>query len=274
MINYIISSIKRKLARRITKKYSTRVDTFNLTEYKDVKFVNWENPLVEPVTLSQNTLDFFKQYIKEGDVVVDIGANIGHMSTVMSLIAGKSGVTLSFDPNPFVFEILVENSKLNLDKTNIHPYNFAISDTEDEFYYNSSEASFNNGGISKDKISVHGKFSLEKKVKSVRLEDFIINNFPNDIHKLSFIKIDTEGYDIEILKSIADLLKKYKPTVITECFGKNNENKRFTQFDILTTLGYTLYYFSDFSIETELIPINKREDMLKWKHFDILAISK
>jgi len=64
----------------------------------------------------------------------------------------------------------------------------------------------------------------------------------------------------------------YQPVVITECFGKNTKEEKFEQFEILDALGYSLYYFADFNIHAEVIPITCKEDMLKWKHFDLYAI--
>ena len=272
MIRYFIDSLKRKIARRITKKYPTRIDSYNIDGYGVVQFVNWENPLVEPKEISLNHIHFFKKFINEGDLVIDIGAYIGHMTTEMSLAAGKKGITLAFDPNPFVFEILIENSKLNRDLTNIHAFNYAISEQEEEFYYNSSEASFNNGGISKEKNSRHGKFALQTKIKGVRLEEFLLKSYSDSISGLRLIKIDTEGYDREIIKSISGLLNKYKPVVITECFGKSTTIERYEHFDLLKSKGYSLYYISDFDVNAKIIPIVKKEDMLLWKHFDLYAI--
>lgn len=192
----------------------------------------------------------------------------------MSLVAGKEGITLGFDPNPFVYEILEQNSKLNSELTNIHLYKNAITDHDGEFYYNSSEASFNNGGISKDKVNRHGKHALEEKIEGINLANFLTKNYSDSIDKLSLIKIDTEGYDKEIIKSIYDLLVKYKPTVITECLGKNSLEAKYEQFELLHSLGYSLYYFSDFDINAEVLPIKKKEDMANWGHFDLYAIAE
>jgi len=74
MIHYFIASLKRKIARRITKKYPTRIDSYHVDGHGVVQFVNWENPLVEPKEISLNHIHFFKKFIKEGDLVIDIGA--------------------------------------------------------------------------------------------------------------------------------------------------------------------------------------------------------
>lgn len=272
MFNYLINSIKRKNARRVTKNYPTRVDTFEIDGIGMVKFANWENPLVENKTISKDNIDFFRKFLSEGDLAIDIGTNIGHMTLPMSLVTGLSGLIIGFDPNPYVFDILSENIKLNPDKTNIAAFNFAISDQDDEFYYHSSEASFNNGGISKEKKSKHGKFSLSTKIKGVNLEGFLEKNYPGFIDKLKLVKIDTEGYDKEIIKSISNLLSRFKPYVITECFNDNTAEERFEQFNLLDQLGYSLYYFADFDVTSEVVQIMTKKDMLKWKHFDLYAI--
>jgi Met-10+ like-protein len=142
MINYLINSIKRKIARRVTKKYPSKIGNYAINGYGNVQFANWENPLVKAKAISANSVQFFKKFLNEGDLAIDIGANIGHMTIPIALAAGKTGTTLAFDSNPFVFEILLENTKLNPESTNIHPFNYAITDHEEEFYYNSSEASF------------------------------------------------------------------------------------------------------------------------------------
>ena len=272
MIKYLINSFKRKLARRVTKKYPTQIDTFDINGFGKIKFANWNNPLVKPKVFSSNQIDFFGKFLKEGDLAIDIGANIGHMTIPIAIAVGKKGMVLGFDPNPYVFEILLENSKLNPDVTNINAFNYAISDNDDEFYYNSSEASFNNGGISKEKQNRHGKFSLSSKVKGVNLENFLEENYHDIILNLKLIKIDTEGYDKEIIKSISGLLNKYKPVIITECFGKTDTAARTEHFELLKSKGYSLYYFSDFNINPTITPIENKEDMQNWKHFDFYGI--
>lgn len=272
MISYFIKSFKRKIARRFTKRYPTTVNSYEIENYGTVKFTRWENPLFLNRKIESAGVKFFSRFLKEGDTAIDIGANIGHESLQLGLVTGKSGITLSFDPNPYVYEILVKNSQLNADKTNINTFNCAITDKEEEFYYYSSEASFSNGGISRDKSSKHGKYTFKDRIKGIVLKSFLEKNFPDRIDKLKLIKIDTEGYDKEIIKSISSLLDKYKPVVITECFFRNNNEERFEHFHLLKDKGYSLYYFSDFEANAEIIPILIETDMLKWKHFDLYAI--
>jgi FkbM family methyltransferase len=272
MINYFIKSYKRKIARRITKKYPFRVDSFDIEGVGEIKFANWENPLIERKEISIDNIDFFRKFLSEGDFAIDIGSNIGLMTTEMAIVNGKKGLTLAFDPNPLVYEVLSENIKLNPEKTNMAAHNVAITDKEEEFYYNSSEASFGNGGLSLTNESKHGKYTLSTKVKGVVLEALLKKEYAYYIPKLKLIKIDTEGYDKEVIKSISNLLKQYKPALISEVYEHNKTEEKFEQFEVIKSLGYSVFYFSDFTSNAEVVEIKVKEDMLKWRHFDIYAI--
>ena len=266
MFSYFKKSFARKKARRVTQEYSPIIDTINLGKYGNIEFANWSNPLVSNFTIQEQTVAFFNQFIKPGDLAIDIGANIGDTTVPIAICTGVNGLTIGFDPNPYVFKILVQNSKLNKGKYRIDPHQFAISVSPDEFYYVSSEASFANGGISTTAESKkHGKFVHNKKVQGVNLKSFLEANYMDWVNKLSFIKIDTEGYDKEILKSISDLLQKYKPVVIAESFGKASDADKMEIFDVIVNNGYDIYYFEDFDINLKVEKFKSHFDMIRFR---------
>lgn len=271
MFDYFINSFKRKKARRYFQKYPSVVSTFHLKETGAVEFANWSNPLVSHKDITQEKVDFFKKFAPVGSLCIDIGANVGEHTVSMALAVGKSGTVVAFEPNPMVFEVLQTNAGLNPDKTNIQLFNCAISETDSEYYYNSSEASFSNGGISTEKTNAHGKFQLDQKIKGVNLDTFLHANFAADLSKLSLIKVDTEGYDKEILKSIAPIIEKYKPVIIAECFPKLNTAERVDLYNTIAKHGYDLYYFRDIDRLADTVKITAA-DMDNWKHFDIYAL--
>lgn len=273
MFDYFKKSYQRKLARRVTKEYPPIIEKVNLEKEGTIDFANWSNPLVAPFTLTQPGVDFFRKFIKEGDLAIDIGANIGDTTVPMALAAGKSGVALGFDPNPYVFKILEANAALNKDKTNIVPQPYAISKEEDEFYFISSEASFGNGGISSTQESIHGKFVHPQKIKGIDLTQFLKREYPDRLNKFSFVKIDTEGYDKEIIKSIRDLIQKYKPVIVAESFGASSDDAKMELFEVIHRDGYKIFYFEDFDINAKTIEINRKEEMPQWKEtINIYAI--
>lgn len=266
MFKYLKASFRRKIARRFTKEYPPVLETFHFNEYGTIQFANWSNPLVGKQQLSEPMVFFFKQFIKPGDLVIDIGANIGDTTVPMALCAGKEGLTLGFDPNPFVFKILQKNASLNKDKTNIVPVRCAVTDKEEEFYFISSEASFSNGGISPTKESNHGRFIYHEKIKGVPLKQFLEEQYKEKVAKLSFIKIDTEGYDKEIIKSISDLIQTYRPVVVAESFGKATPEHKRELYDVISKLGYDIFYFADFDTRAEVKQLKHRDDIVQYRH--------
>lgn len=276
MFSCFRASFKRKKARRITCEYPPRIDHFQLEGIGEVEFANWTNPLTPEIKLNDEMVGFFRKFISPGDLVIDIGANVGDTTVPMALCAGPSGLTLGFDPNPYVFKILQKNAELNPGKVRLIPVPYAISREDgEEYYFISSEASFGNGAISPSKESSHGKFVFPEKVRGVNLQKFLQREYPEWQEKLSFIKIDTEGYDKEILKSISDLIEARKPVIVAESFGKAAESAKMELYDVIAQHGYNISYFSDFISNAQEMPITKKEDMLKWdRTINICAIPR
>ena len=249
------------------------MESFKLANEGEVQFANWDNPLAPKLTITQADVDFFKQFIPKGSLVIDVGGNTGDTTVLMSLAAGKEGLVIGFDPNPYVFKILETNAKLNPEKTNIVVLPYAVTDKEGDFYYASSEASFANGGISNQPSTYHGAHKLETTIKGIVLEKYLEQNYPTWLPKISLIKVDVEGYDKEVIKSVHPVLEKYRPVVIAECFFKLTTAEREDLYDSLATKGYDLFYFEDFKAGTETAPLS-RNDMNSRKHFNLYALPK
>ncbi len=273
LVEYLKQKFSRRKARRVFEEYPTVINSFQLAQDGKVQFANWANPLMKPKSVTQSEVNFFKKFISPGSMAIDIGTNIGDTTVPMALAAGRDGVTLGFDPNPHVFKVLEANAALNKDKTNIIALPYAIVDEPGEFYYTSSEASFSNGGITKEPSKFHGKYSLSTKIKGIVLEEYLEAQLPHWLPKLSFIKIDAEGYDKEIIKSIHSLIEKYKPVVISECFTKMSKDERDDLFDSIAKKDYDLYFFEDFDENAAVIPLTKN-DMMRWKNFNFYAVPK
>jgi FkbM family methyltransferase len=271
MFEYLRKKLRKHTAKRIFKEYDHKIVEFNLPAYGIIKYAQWLNPLERPKTITESKINFFRKFVKPGDWAIDVGAHTGDTPIPIALAAGPTGNVLALEPNPYIFKILKINCDLNAGKINITPLNFAATATDGEFYYNSSEASFNNGGISQEATNRHGKYSLQTKVKGVNLENYLKKNHPQDLRKLSFVKIDTEGYDVEVLKSLVNIIREYKPAIVFECFGKLTREERENLYEWVAQLGYTLYYFQDFAVNTETKKLAKG-DMMNWKHFDIYAV--
>lgn len=165
-------------------------------------------------TTERGTLHVMKQYLKHKpeSVMFDVGANIGLMSLYASSIL-PSGMIYSFEPVPETFNKLVFNIELN-NKTNIQAFNFALGAKEEEknIYVNAAHL-----GMSTFVPSGQPETTAQI-VKLLTIDNFIKTRGL----KVDFIKIDVEGWEVEVLKGASDLLKKQDaPAIMLEyCKGR------------------------------------------------------
>ena len=147
----------------------------------------------------------FSELIPEDAIVLDIGAHVGGFSIMFGSCVPK-GKVLAFEPNPKTYEVLVQNSKNN-PSYNIIPYNHAATQETKPytFYYSDPEVYGNgmNGGNfdaidRKDEVKQFHSTPVE--VSGVNVYNFLLENYKDELDKIKFIKIDTEGYEYSILK--------------------------------------------------------------------------
>ena len=256
--------------KKVFKEYEFRTVDFNLADEGPIQYAQWLHPGEFGNEVTQENVNFFKQFIKKGDFVIDIGANEGDTTVPMALAAGVTGTTLGLEPNPHVFKVLKVNADLNKEKTNIIPLNFAATAEDGEFVFGSGDPSYGNGGIvgftHNEKRNTRYTFQVTGK----NLNRYLNRHHSELISKLTFIKIDTEGYDKEIIKTIPDLINKCRPHVVTECFGPSTKEEKLELFDLLTSLKYSLYRLDHFNMDVH--PLMTRADMVTKKTYNILGI--
>ena len=105
----------------------------------------------------------------------------------------------------------------------------------------------------------------------IYLLEYLNTHYKAYLPKLSFIKIDVEGHDIDVLRSIALLIDQYKPTLVAECFSEATMDERTALYNTVADHGYALYYFADFDENTDVIKLTAG-DMNRWKNFNFYAI--
>ncbi len=91
------------------------------------------------------------------------------------------------------------------------------------------------------------------------------SNFLDKLNDFSFTKIDTEGYDKEIIKSIHDLIEKYKPTIVAESFGDSTNEEKIELYDVIAQHGYEIFYFEDFDVTAEIIKLDNSHEITNCK---------
>lgn len=272
MLNYLRKKILAHRQKRVFREYGFNLLNLSFEEEGDVQYAQWQHPYIGQKIITQAEVNFFKQFVRKGHFAIDIGANSGDTTVPMALAVGAQGLVLALEPNPYVFKILEANARLNSDKCKIVALNCAATADEGQFTFGSGDASFGNGGIVGFTTNIAKNTRYTFSVKGRNLEKLLLENYQEWLPKLSLLKLDTEGYDKEILKSIPSLLSTYHPTIIAECFRQLNQKERQELYDVLADHGYDIFQLNIFD-STRPVKINRNE-MMKRKHFDILATYK
>ncbi len=147
------------------------------------------------------------RWVKHGDWVLDIGANVGTYTLRCSSLVGLKGRVFSFEPIQDTFELLTANASYARYK-NITLFNVAASDKVDlasmdvPAAKDTGMSDFYRAQITKD----GGKYSV------LTLNTDALK-FP---HRIKLVKMDAEGHELQILKGMRNLIKRDKPIFIIE----------------------------------------------------------
>ncbi len=122
--------------------------------------------------------------VAQGDVVIDVGANLGEFTLAVSHLASR---VLAIDPDPNVQTALALNLQ-KLPNAEIFPLALSDTDGEVEFFVSTAEAD--------SSIVKPERFSNIIKVPACRLDTLVENA---GIERVDFLKLEAEGWEPEIL---------------------------------------------------------------------------
>jgi len=153
-----------------------------------------------------------RELVREGMVVLDVGANFGYYAVQLAGWVGKSGRVIAFEPNPMMIEELQRNIHLN-DLTNVVVRPFALSDTTGEVEFHCPPPGLEGHGT----LRPNKTFSaITKIIVPTRRLDDVLSEL--GVGKVDFIKIDVEGAERNVLRGAMRLLSgEQQPTIIFEC---------------------------------------------------------
>lgn len=173
-------------------------------------------------TYQQVVLDIAFKYVKNFDVAIDAGANIGLHSV---RLAKKFNQVHSFEPTTINYDCLISNAK---NFSNVQVYKTGLGEREESAIIKLPAKSKNCGAFSIIDFNSYEDPVLTEQITILPLDKF----------KLSpdFIKIDTQGFELFILKGAENTLKN-KPVLLLEC-QSNQERHLISEY--LNPLGYTI----------------------------------
>jgi len=174
---------------------------------KDYTVVSDDNYLVAMGdNYEPHMVQLFRALVNPDDVVADIGANIGLTAILFSTLSSK---VLAFEPSPSTYSILKVNlARASVD--NVETINCGFGEKKESLTI--TFASNNrSGGYVSDKIRPESGHITEK----IQI-DTLDNYFRGSEIIPTFLKIDVEGFEKNVIKGGAEFLQKHKPSVVME----------------------------------------------------------
>lgn len=191
----------------------------------------------------------YRQILRPGDTVIDIGAHAGrHLRPLLECI-GESGRAIAFEPLPFAYERLCST----LSHPNLSLHNIALSNKDGEFDFTFAEGSPEESGL------IQRTFNAPEvaRPRTIRVKVHQLDEFTQDLGSVSYIKIDIEGAEIDCLRGAGDVLKRLRPIISVEygslafkAYGHVPESL----YDLAAEAGYVLFD----------IFLNRLEDRTDW----------
>lgn len=144
------------------------------------------------------TTDYIRKEVKEGDIIIDVGANIGLYTMLFANLVGKSGKVFAFEPEKNNFELLTKNIEVN-GYQNIIAINQAISNKMGRLNLN----------ITENSSAMHylSEKQLEENAVSVDVNT-LDEYFRNLKYKIKLCKMDVEGSEMLALKGMSEIIEK------------------------------------------------------------------
>jgi FkbM family methyltransferase len=153
---------------------------------------------------------------RPGDTVVDVGANIGFMTSLMAKAVGHQGCVFAFEPHPGLHLRLLENVRQFADRFSgrVIAEAVALSDSEGEenLVFDSALFASNSGSAGLcDSSFAQGAETV--RVVTAKLDRFIVDT------KVALLKIDVEGAELRVLRGAERALRERRiAAVIYEDF--------------------------------------------------------
>ncbi len=165
------------------------------------------------------TKSFINKVIENDSICFDVGANVG-LYSLLFLKQSPGSEIYAFEPS-VNFDYLCQNIPISF-KNRFHPFQIALGDKN---------------GIFEDEIwESYGHNKVKQKLEFSTLDSFL-QRYP--VNKIDVLKIDTDGFETQILKGAVKTLSRFHPLTIIEFDEDAKSGQYFGELDIaLTDLGF------------------------------------
>lgn len=151
------------------------------------------------------TFAFFRENVKKGDTVLDIGGHIGLFAVVTARLVGSEGKVYSFEPTPFTRGVLTEIVELNGLSDIVEVRGEAVSSKSGKtVFFDTGDAISNANSLVKTERS-----KTEIPIDLISVDEFVKER----AIKADCLKIDVEGVELDVLRGARETFLDHRPVV-------------------------------------------------------------
>jgi len=191
--------------------------------------------LIEYGEFSDIQWNRMKPFLNSGDVIIDVGANIGGHTISFANHVGANGEVWAFEPQPIIFQNLCANVALNAlqnVKTFLAGCGAEAKNIEIPFIDYNQRHNFGSLGID-DYDDKNKLIKAAQNIPIMRLDDVF------NADRLAMIKIDVEGMELQVLKGAENIIKEFKPVLYVE---NDREDLSAELLSYILDLGYEAWW--------------------------------
>jgi len=181
-------------------------------------------------TFDPESIRVVRALVHTGDTVVDVGANIGWFTLHLAEQVGPTGSVLAFEPAPPAVARLREHVRRN-DLSQVEVIPLALGERTEGPRHMRIQSSYRLDGIDSDQ---------EAEVATTTLDDYLQHH---PVSRLQFIKIDTDGMEIAVLRGAEGTLRRYRPSLLFEVGADALPQSASTSNGLLRMLQEQGYHF-------------------------------
>jgi FkbM family methyltransferase len=203
---------------------------------------------------------FLKEFIREGNYCVDIGAHLGYYTLELSRLVKSPGKIFAVEPMS-KFHNTLQNLLRKKNISNVTLYQMALG----------GEGDYVEMGI--PKVGAMKKFAYARVIQSHVNLEYVesekVKNSSGDalfkqLPRLDFIKCDVEGLEVPVFTSFMETLKIHRPVLLCELADKN---ERIKLLEMISPLGYKCYLLRNKKLH--LLDVYSNETAVSHNHYFI-----
>ncbi len=180
-------------------------------------------------------VDLLRTFAEPETDVLDVGANVGAVTLACARMLGVRVRVHAFEPSPVSLPILRRNVVLNR-ATNVVVHGFGLGEREGEREFWMERAGSTNTGL-----STFVAEARHKDAEVVKVPMRTLDSMRSALRRVSAMKLDTQGNELDVLRGGAALLREHRPALVLEhddTFLRDPAATRAALRELLDGLGY------------------------------------